>query len=296
MAPLIDEISKKVTSAGQKTAKAITDMSQVSRLRDAINTEQKNIGKLHVQIGQIISERYADTVIDPAVTQLCYSIRESSVRISQLEDEIRGIQNVKSCPQCGSTCGYTSVFCPQCGYAFPKVQNVQTSSARFCTNCGASLAEGAIFCTECGQPVQVAPAGSAHTAEFVSTPEFVAAPTPDSPPKPAPAQVKEADEPADAGEVKEEASVDESADADEVKEEASVDESADTGDVNEQALADTVETKSEVAADEPTVQPDQSDGSDEDVRHCENCGAALMDGAVFCVECGAGAEKNTDDK
>jgi predicted amidophosphoribosyltransferase len=103
-----------------------------------------------------------------------------------LEEEIRQVQNMQTCPLCGATCGYDSLFCPQCGDAFPREAAPAASGIRFCSNCGAPLMAGAAFCTDCGQallpaaPVMPPAPSPAFAAPAFAAPAFATPLTADS--------------------------------------------------------------------------------------------------------------------
>ena len=230
---LIDEIGNKIASAGQKTAKVFSDMSQLSKLKDTINEEQKKINQYHTAIGKVYFERYGAVTNEDPFRSISDQILESQKKIFQLEEEIKRVQDAKTCPQCGATCPYGSLFCPSCGNSFPKEQArsmpVETAF-KFCPECGASLIEGAVFCSECGLPIAVAPLSmtppEVHT--FIEpAPVYVSAPAPSQ-------NISEYSEP--------------------------------SGYL-------------------------QTNTGLEKRLFCDNCGADLVEDAVFCIECGQVVER-----
>jgi len=161
----VEELGNKIVSTGQKTSKAISEMSKVSRLKGAVNDELGRVNQVYTKIGEAWYERYgADATEDPFLA-LSEQVREIKARIAGIEDEIMQIQNEKACPQCGAVCSYDSMFCYACGCKFPEPQQVaEVVQEGFCTNCGAQLKEGAAFCVECGQPVKAPVAEAAVEA------------------------------------------------------------------------------------------------------------------------------------
>jgi len=250
--PILDEIGSKIFSAGQKTSKAFSSMSQVSNLKDSISAEKEKIDQYYATMGKVYFERYgAETDEDPFVS-ICDIVRESHARIECLEEAMMQIQNTKTCPQCNGICDYDSLFCPLCGHAFPREQGAKDmDEIKFCSNCGAKLMEGGGFCSACGQQMTpVAPANKIKTA-------------PAKPPE----------EPADG------LSIDIKAhDIDD----------ADAGDAPKKKRGrPKKEDKAEDQAEDQAEEKDATRNKDDTDRFCIYCGAELIDGSDFCLECGA---------
>ena len=149
----IDEIGNKIATAGKKTTKAISDMSQMSKIKESINAEQSKIYQWYAAIGEAYFERYESDTTEEPFSSICIQIHGSKDFIEKCEEEIRIVQNMKLCPECGTSCTYNSAFCSICGYAFPKTVVAQDAEARFCSNCGTALMDSSVFCSECGQPL-----------------------------------------------------------------------------------------------------------------------------------------------
>ncbi|MDR0851481.1 MAG: zinc ribbon domain-containing protein [Clostridiales Family XIII bacterium] len=151
----MNELGKKISTAGSNTVKAVSDMSQISKLKDSITDEQRRINSYYVQIGQQFFEKHPDAQEEPFLS-ICSYIKNSITLIENYERDIRAIQDIKICPECGAECKFSSIFCPSCGVPFQNVEPENLAPGYRCSNCGASLQEGALFCTECGQHVEQA--------------------------------------------------------------------------------------------------------------------------------------------
>ena len=145
----IDDIGSKISNVRQQTAKAFSDKSELGRLKEAIAAEQGLIYQAQATIGETYFERYGDETKEEPFVVLCGHIRDSQAAISQLEDQLRMLQNLKACPQCGTNTAFESLFCASCGYAFPPPPAPEPGVG-FCTGCGAALVPDAAFCMECG--------------------------------------------------------------------------------------------------------------------------------------------------
>jgi uncharacterized OB-fold protein len=156
---IIDEFGDKIVSVGKKTSKAFSDMSQISRLKAQINAEQAQVHQAYAQMGRIYFETYGETAAEEPFLSLSSGIRGGLARIARLTEEIRQVQDQKTCPRCGAVCGYGSMFCPACAFAFPNTQSLQQADTAvgFCSNCGAHLPAGAAFCTYCGHVISQEP-------------------------------------------------------------------------------------------------------------------------------------------
>ena len=148
---IIDEIGNKIASAGKKTSKAFSDMSQVSKLKDSISAEQSKINQLYAAMGKAYYDRYGTVVKEDPFSSMSSQIQGCLDTITRYEEEIKMVQDTKTCPQCGTECKYNSVFCFSCGFAFPKITEATGAEIKFCSNCGASLIPGSVFCSDCGQ-------------------------------------------------------------------------------------------------------------------------------------------------
>ena len=178
----IDEIGNKITSAGKKTTKAISDFTQVSKLKDAIGVEQNQINQAFTDMGRAYFDLYGTEAKEMPFAPICERVTMGQAKIEQMEKEIKRLQNLIECPACGVTCDKTSLFCHQCCYAFSKEAAAAPSDGemKFCSNCGASLVSGAVFCSACGQKVpSLAPSAS------IAAPVRPSAPAPQTIPAPA---------------------------------------------------------------------------------------------------------------
>jgi rubrerythrin len=151
MTPIWDELSKKITVTSQNAVKSVSNLASVTKLKDSIAQEQRDISNCYLELGQAFFQQCKGIDEEPFAT-LCARIREGEAKIAALEDEIQMLQDMKKCPQCGAVCKYDSRFCPSCGaemtIAAPPPEH------GLCRNCGAALVEGALFCKVCGTKVE----------------------------------------------------------------------------------------------------------------------------------------------
>jgi uncharacterized membrane protein YvbJ len=151
MAPIWDELSKKITVTGQNAVKSVSNLANITKLKDSITQEQKNVDNFYLRLGQECFRQCKDIEEEPYAA-LCAEIKEGEARIAALEDEIQMLQDMKKCPQCGAVCKYDSRFCPSCGAEITIAPPPPEHGS--CRNCGAALVEGALFCKACGTKVE----------------------------------------------------------------------------------------------------------------------------------------------
>jgi len=156
MSPIIDEIGKKLSSAGQKSVKAVSDFSQTTKLKDQIVEEKNKISLFYMEIGE---NYYRLNKKKPNIqfVDIINQIKLCEERINDIEREIQVIQNVKVCPNCEETIDYGAAFCPKCGFAFNEDFGDEEGESIYCTYCGTQVPADSDFCIECGQPI-VSPA------------------------------------------------------------------------------------------------------------------------------------------
>jgi RNA polymerase subunit RPABC4/transcription elongation factor Spt4 len=151
MTPIWDELSKKITVTGQNAVKGMSNLASITRLRDSIAQEQRNVSNFYLRLGQECFRQCKDIEEEPYAA-LCARIKEGEARIAALENEIQMLQDMKKCPQCGAVCKYDSHFCPSCGAELTVAS--PPSGQDLCQSCGATLVEGALFCKVCGTKVE----------------------------------------------------------------------------------------------------------------------------------------------
>jgi predicted nucleic acid-binding Zn ribbon protein len=167
MAPLFDEIKKKVTTTTQNAVKATKDMLETSRLNTQIADEQRKMNNCYTQIGKLYFEKYGAETEAP-FDELCAGIISANAQIEKLEWEIQQIKGTKHCPNCGAEISAAAGFCSGCGAAVEIIvppqdevdsadgmvsteTNAAIENVRHCSHCGDVLESGALFCASCGQ-------------------------------------------------------------------------------------------------------------------------------------------------
>lgn len=157
MASILDRFKQ----GGQDVVKKVRDTSEVSRLNAQIAEEEKSITEAFAQIGKRFYETYTapsgenedDGGERPALDDVYRGwfdyIDTGREKVRKLREEIRMIQNVLNCPNCGAQCAFNVPFCSNCGANLSAAREASLSQPH-CPSCGAAVSPSALFCTSCG--------------------------------------------------------------------------------------------------------------------------------------------------
>lgn len=147
-----DDLSKKVSDAGQKTIQKTKELSDIARLNSMISEEETKVNNNYYRIGKLYVSMHASDC-ENEFAGIITSIRDSESRIAEYKKEIQDIKGVQHCEKCGAEIAKGVAFCSVCGNPMPKMNNVDTSKYERCSACGALVEKGMRFCTSCGTPM-----------------------------------------------------------------------------------------------------------------------------------------------
>lgn len=150
----LDEIGKKITSAGQSTVQFTKDMTDVARLNSQIAEEETKQNTAYYQIGKLYFSKH-QTDYEDDFTAMMNSIVESEKKIKDCRHQISVIKGIVVCPRCGAENPVGSAFCTSCGEAIPKEASPISENMRKCESCGAVVPKDSRFCTSCGKPMSM---------------------------------------------------------------------------------------------------------------------------------------------
>ncbi len=152
-----DEVSKKLTQAGQDAIQKTKDIADITKYNSAISNEEKTLNDIYFQLGKAFFDSCETP--DEAYASYFDAIRASKARIDEMKKTVQALKSVVPCPNCGAEMKKEAIFCNVCGTEMPKTQfnTFQPVANRVCVTCGSMVADGVNFCTVCGTPVQVAP-------------------------------------------------------------------------------------------------------------------------------------------
>ncbi len=147
---LFDDISKKISGAGQSVAQKGKEMTDSIRINSLISEEDKKLSSLYAEIGKKYVSLY-EGKYEEAMKAQVEEVNASLHRIDELNAQLSELKSTVKCNSCGAENPKTAQFCATCGTV---LKTEECCDARRCVNCGAQLADGVRFCTSCGQPVE----------------------------------------------------------------------------------------------------------------------------------------------
>ena len=174
-----DDLSKKITQAGQAVSQKSKDISGVAKLNSAISAEEKKLQANYYQLGRLYVTKHGND-FEPSFADLVNAIKESEQNIINYRTQIQDIKGIMRCEKCGAEIPNNVLFCSTCGTPVP-VKDPVPNTVR-CTACGQTNSKDTSFCTKCGSPMNVAPV--APTPAPIATP--VPAPVETTIPVPSP--------------------------------------------------------------------------------------------------------------
>ena len=105
-----DNLSKKVSEAGQKTIQKTKELADTSRLNMMIADEEKNITNTYYQIGKLYVAKY-QTNYESEFAGMISVIRDSEMKIKEYKQQIQTMRGVVRCEQCGAEVESGIAFC-----------------------------------------------------------------------------------------------------------------------------------------------------------------------------------------
>ena len=147
---LFDNLSKKLTEAGQTAVQKTKELSDITRINSAIAEEEKRINNSYYQIGKLYTAIHISDY-ESDFAGMIQAIKESENKIREYRQQIQEIKGVVRCEKCGAEVPSNAAFCSACGNSMPKVEKTVDTNLVRCDGCGAMIDKNMRFCTSCGK-------------------------------------------------------------------------------------------------------------------------------------------------
>lgn len=171
-----EEISKKITNAGQGVAQQAKNLSDTTRLNAKISENKKRMSQLLFEMGNDYYKKHRkdqNCEEQEYIDRLNVLFRE----ILRYQKEIEEIKTSETCKVCGSRIIEGAAFCMSCGsrVGAEEIEDAEdeTADVRQCPACGADIDEDSTFCTACGQRLEDAEAECSDEEEYEGEEESV---------------------------------------------------------------------------------------------------------------------------
>lgn len=152
----LDDISKRITDAGQKTLKKTKEISDTAKIHLLVDEEEKKLNNFYYQIGKLYVSKFGDDC-DSEFVSFVNHVYESEKKIKNYKKQIQDIKGIQRCENCGAEVPQGVPFCSSCGFAMPKVQVTSDDNYVRCEFCGTAVKKEMRFCTSCGKPMSKPP-------------------------------------------------------------------------------------------------------------------------------------------
>ena len=149
-----DDLGKKITVTSKNVMSKAKGTVDIMDLKGQIANEEKKIGMYCQNLGHAYYDLQKQEPL-PELAELVAMINASYRQIEAINEQIAAIENVKTCPVCGSPIEDEMAFCVGCGTRIERPAQGQPMAGqgegpKFCISCGNPLMNGALFCTKCG--------------------------------------------------------------------------------------------------------------------------------------------------
>ena len=143
-----ETLGGKIINAGQSIAKSTKNFADVTKLNSTASDYEKQIMDLYTIIGKAYYERHKNDA-NAEEQQRIMAINSLFKQIEDLKRQVKEIEGLTKCPNCGGDVPRDALFCNNCGSKI-----VKETSGRRCSNCGMPLAADSMFCAYCGTKVE----------------------------------------------------------------------------------------------------------------------------------------------
>lgn len=127
------------------------------------NRIKKELTRLNTEVNNILSSvgrrLYNEERSNEKFAAVFGEVEVKETEISELKKQLRTLEGIVSCPDCGGDMNKNDAVCPKCGAKAEsnaveaEVEVVEAEEVHFCQQCGAKLDSTAKFCNQCGTKI-----------------------------------------------------------------------------------------------------------------------------------------------
>ena len=155
-----DDMSKKLTMAGQSAVQKTKDLAEITRLNGMISEEERRLESTYSNLGKVYFSLHSEDCEDDFKAMVA-DVKECEIKIEQYRQMIKDIKGVRTCENCGGDVPSGAAFCSCCGT--PVAKKIPEDMVQ-CPKCGQLVSHEAKFCTGCGISLMTTPSAEAVTA------------------------------------------------------------------------------------------------------------------------------------
>lgn len=122
-------------------------LTESTKLRAWVKEEEKQTQENLLELGKQYYALHRDDPEAP-LSDLVNALVDSETRVAQYWELIKEYECLVICDKCGTEMTQGTAFCVECGNPLP----VSTPKHVFCARCGAQIVPGSRFCMNCGTP------------------------------------------------------------------------------------------------------------------------------------------------
>ncbi|WP_010272443.1 zinc ribbon domain-containing protein [Paenibacillus senegalensis] len=138
----------KMKLGAAEAAKMAQQAMEITRIKSHISSKEKEVDRYFEAIGEKVFEAYVDNKLERSesfIAEASQQIVRLRREISELEERIKQVKQVKSCP-CGRNVPLEANYCPACGHYFESRPPVKV----ICGRCETFNEENSLYCYNCG--------------------------------------------------------------------------------------------------------------------------------------------------
>lgn len=155
---LLDKVVDTISNTSSEISQKARETSEKNRIKIENKKIEKEIEETIYKIGlHMINNEFE--YVNKIMNEECNKITTLQNKLSKNLEDIKSINNSKTCVNCGRNIIQGSEFCVYCGAKISESIEAESSTVDLntnndcCTSCGNPIEKGALFCSFCGKKV-----------------------------------------------------------------------------------------------------------------------------------------------